>query len=185
MTREEILDRLRKMKQLADRGVGGERENAERLLAEIAAQYGINLADLEGERLEYFSVTLKESWKRKMLSQLCALKRQELKRDGVSLANYRMAMWTTTKKKSYSVSNCTKAEWLELMAKLEVLSRAYKRQLDDFYEAFLMANDLLVEPDDDKQQKEPSREERSRLFRAVQMSMGIEKSQLNKQLTFG
>ena len=48
-----------------------------------------------------------------------------------------------------------------------------------------MANDLLVEPDDDKQQKELSREERSRLFRVAQMSMGIEKSQLNKQLTFG
>ena len=60
MTREEILDRLRKMKQLADRGVGGERENAERLLAEIAAQYGINLADLEEEKLEDFYVTLKE-----------------------------------------------------------------------------------------------------------------------------
>lgn len=185
MTREEILDRLRKMKQLADRGVGGERENAERLLAEIAAQYGIDLAALEEERLEDFYVTLKEPWKHKMLCQLCALKRQELKREGVSLEGHRMSSWKCYGKYQYSVSNCTKAEWLELMAKLEVLSRAYKRQLDDFYEAFLMANDLLVEPDDDKQQKELSREERSRLFRVAQMSMGIEKSQLNKQLTFG
>ena len=185
MTREEILDRLRKMKQLADRGVGGERENAERLLAEIAAQYGIDLATLEEEKLEDFYVTLKESWKRKMLSQLCALKRQELKREGVSLENYRMTMWRCNKPNLYSVSNCTKAEWLELMAKLEVLSRAYKRQLDDFYKAFLMANNLLIEPDDDKEQQKLSREERSRLFRVAQMSMGIEKSQLNKQLTFG
>ena len=173
------------MKLLADRGVGGERENAERLLAEIAAQYGINLADLEGERLEDFYVTLKESWKHKMLSQLCALKRQELKREGVSLEGDRMSTWECRGENIYSVSSCTKAEWLELMAKLEVLSRAYKRQLDDFYEAFLMANNLLLEPDDDKEQKELSREERSRLFRVAQMSMGIEKSQLNKQLTFG
>jgi len=185
MTREEILDRLRKMKQLADRGVGGERENAERLLAEIAAQYGIDLAALEEERLDYFFITLRESWEYKMLSQLIALKHEELKRDGVSLAYDRMTVWSKKGSCNYLVKNCTKAEWLELMAKLEVLSRAYKRQLDDFYEAFLMANNLLLEPDDDEEQQELSREERSRLFRVAQMSRGIEKSQLNKQLTFG
>ena len=183
MTREEILDRLRKMKQLADRGVGGERENAERLLAEIAAQYGINLADLEEEKLEDFYVTLKEVRKRKMLSQLCALKRQELKQEGVTLENYRMKMWNCNEPNLYAVSNCTKAEWLELMAKLEVLYRDYKRQLEDFYYAFLMANNLLLEPSDDT--KAPSEEEMRKYSRITRMSRGIEKSQLNKQLTFG
>ena len=183
MTREEILERLRKMKALADRGVGGERENAERLLAEIAAEHGINLAELEEVKLDDFYVTLKESWKWKMLSQLCALKRQELKMEGASLEGHRMSTWKCRGKNLYSVSKCTKAEWLELMAKFEVLARAYKRQQEDFYHAFLMANDLLLEPDDEA--KPLSREERSRLFRIAQMSMGIEKSQLNKQLTVG
>ena len=183
MTREEILERLRKMKALADRGVGGERENAERLLAEIAAEHGINLAELEEVKLDDFYVTLKESWKWKMLSQLCALKRQELKMEGASLEGHRMSTWKCRGKNLYSVSKCTKAEWLELMAKLEVLARAYKRQQEDFYHAFLMANDLLLEPDDEA--KPLSREERSRLSRIAQMSRGIEKSQLNKQLTVG
>lgn len=185
MKREEILDRLRKMKQLADRGVGGERENAERLLSEIAEQYGINLADIEEERLEDFFVTLIESWKHDMLSQLCALKRQELKREGVSLEGDRMSAWKCRGRNISKVKNCTKAEWLELMAKLKVLARDYKRQLGNYYHAFLMANNLLVEPEDDEEEKELSREDRSRLFRIAQMAHGIEKSQLNKQLTFG
>lgn len=182
MTREEILERLRKMKALADRGEGGERENAERLLAEIAAEHGIDLDELDEERLQDFYVELRESFKHKMLSQLCALKRQELKWQGVSLDGHRMSVWKCKGKYMYSVSNCTKAEWLELMAKLEVLARAYKRQLDDFYHAFLMANHLLVEAEGEE---ELSQEERRRLFRIAQMSLGIEKSQLNKQLAFG
>ena len=174
MTREEILNRLMKLKALADRGVGGERKNAERLLAEIAAEHGIDLANLEEERLQNFYVELRESFKHKMLGQLCALKRQELKREGVSLEGHRMSAWKCKGKYMYSVSNCTRAEWLELMAKLEVLSRAYKRQLEDFYHAFLMANNLLVEAEDE--QGKLSQEERRRLFRVAQMSLGIEKA---------
>ena len=183
MTREEILERLRKMKALADRGVGGERKNAERLLDEIAAENGIDLDELEEERRKDFYVELRESFKHKMLSQLCALKRQELKREGVSLEGHRMSVWKCHGKYMYSVSNCTNAEWLELMAKLEVLARAYKRQMEDFYHAFLMANNLLVESEGE--QEELSQEERRRYFRIAQMSLGIEKSQLNKQLAFG
>ena len=182
MNIEELKARLRKMKALADHGVGGERENAERLLAEIAAEHGIDLDELEEERRKDFYVELRESFKHKMLSQLCALKRQELKRKGASLEGYRMSVWKCHGKYMYSVSNCTEAEWLELIAKLEVLARAYKRQMEDFYHAFLMANNLLVEPEGEE---ELSQEERRRYFRIAQMSLGIEKSQLNKQLAFG
>ena len=183
MTRDEILERLRKMKALADHGVGGERENAELLLAEIAAKHGIDLDELEEERRKDFYVELRESFKHKILSQLCALKRQELKRKGASLEGHRMSVWKCKGNYMYSVSNCTEAEWLELMAKLEVLRRDYKRQEENFYYAFLMANDLLVEPKDDAE--ESSDEERRNYFLAAQMSLGIEKSRLNKQLTLG
>ena len=42
MNIEEIKRRLMKMKALANAGVGGERANAEKMLAEIAARYGIS-----------------------------------------------------------------------------------------------------------------------------------------------
>ena len=47
--RERLIDKLMKTKALAERGVGGERENAERILTAMLQKYGISLDDLESE----------------------------------------------------------------------------------------------------------------------------------------
>lgn len=181
MTREEILNRLMKLKALADRGVGGERKNAERLLAEIAAEHGIDLARLDDEELKTFAITLSDKFSRKLLCQLCALKRKELERDGALVSNSddRLTMWSTYKKNRYVVKSCTDAEWVEISTKLEILARAFKKQLEEFYSAFLFANRLMVEEDEDDeeaQQKELSLAEKQKIRRIAQMSMGIEKT---------
>ena len=176
MTSEDILDRLRKMKALADRGVGGERANAQRLLATIAAEHGISLDQLDDDLLKTFRITLSHVFKRKLLNQLCALKRQELKLDGALTSDERLTMWTCRKKNLYAIKDCTDAEWVELTAKLEILARAYKRQEDEFYSAFLFANNLLVEAEGPE--PELSLAERQRLHRVAQMSMGIERTHI-------
>ena len=45
--REELLRRLERVKELAERGVGGEKENAEALLNRLMAKYGISEEDIE------------------------------------------------------------------------------------------------------------------------------------------
>ena len=45
--REELLKRLERVKALAERGVGGEKENAEALLKRLMAKYGISEDDIE------------------------------------------------------------------------------------------------------------------------------------------
>ena len=45
--REELLQRLERVKALAERGVGGEKENAEALLNRLMAKYGISEEDIE------------------------------------------------------------------------------------------------------------------------------------------
>ena len=176
MKEEDIIDRLRKMKALADHGVGGERENAQRLLAAVAAEYGISLERLNDSLLKTFRITISNTFKRKLLSQLCGLKRQELKLGGEYLTENRVTLWTCRQRNLYAIRDCTDAEWLELSAKLEILARAYKKQEREFYTAFLMANNLLLEAEDSD--AEPSRAEMQRNFRIAQMSMGIEKTHL-------
>ena len=66
----------------------------------------------------------------------------------------------------------------EISTKLEILARAFKKQLEEFYSAFLFANRLMVEEDEDDeeaQQKELSLAEKQKIRRIAQMSMGIEK----------
>lgn len=179
MTRDEILERLRKMKALASRGVGGERKNAERLMALIAAEYGIDLDQFDDEELKTFYITLPKKISRKLLCQLCALKRKELELYGalVSKEDDRLTMWGTSRMNRYAIKSCTDAEWVEMLAKLKILTRAFNKQVEEFYSAFLFANDLMVEADEDDE-KELSLAERQRFHRIARMSMGIEKTNL-------
>ena len=185
MNLDEIKSRLMKMKALANAGVGGERANAEKLLAELAEKYGINLDEFDDEAIEEHEIKFTQSWQRKLLGQLAALMRQEKRKRGEVLHNKECELWSSTfgsklcKWKKFTVY-ATKCDWLELMAKFEVLKAAYKRQQKSFYLAFLMANDLLTDPDDDA--PEPTPEERKTYKAASFMSMGIERTSLHPQL---
>lgn len=184
MNIEEIKRRLMKMKALANAGVGGERANAEKLLVELAEKYGINLDEFEdGEEIVEYKFNFSSTWQRKLLGQLVVLKRQEKKKRGEALREKELEIysWVFNRgRENERTIYATKSDWLELMAKFEVLKTAYKRQQKSFYLAFLMANDLLTDPDDDA--PEPTPEERKAYKAAVFMSTGIERTSLHTQL---
>ena len=185
MNLDEIKNRLMKMKALANAGVGGERANAENLLAELAAKYGIDLGDLDGEEIEEHEIKFTQSWQRKLLGQLAAIMRQEKRKRGEVMRDREYELWRSTfgskycKYEKFTVY-ATKSDWLELMAKFEVLKADYKRQQKSFYLAFLMANDLLTDPDDDA--PKPTPEEMKAYKAASFMSIGIERTSLHRQI---
>ena len=184
MNLDEIKGRLMKMKALANAGVGGERANAEKLLVELAEKYGINLDEFEdGEEVVSFVFKFSSTWQRKLLSQLAALMRQEKKKRGEALREKELEIYSWVFKRGGENERtvyATKSEWLELTAKFEVLKADYKRQQENFYLAFLMANDLLTDPDDDA--PEPTREQLKAYKDASFMSLGIERTSLHPQL---
>ena len=183
MNIEEIKSRLMKMKALANAGVGGERANAEKLLEELAAKYGIDLGDLDGEEVVEYKFNFSSTWQRKLFSQLVGLMRQEKKNRGEALREKELKIYEWTFKRGRANERFTHAkknDWLELMAKFEVLKAAYKRQQKSFYLAFLMANDLLTEPENDA--SEPTPEEKKAYKAASFMSLGIERTSLHRQI---
>lgn len=185
MTVEEIKSRLMKMKALANAGVGGERANAEKLLAELAAKYGISLDDLDDEEIEEHEITFTQTWQRKLFGQMAAIMRQEKRKRGEVLRNKECELWHTCYRRGRIKFDrfyvyATKCDWLELTAKFEVLKADYKRQQKSFYLAFLMANDLLTDPDDDA--PKPTPEEIKAYNAASFMSLGIERTSLHPQL---
>ena len=180
---DKIKNKLRKLKALADRGVGGEADNAQRLLAEVAEKYGIILDefDLEAEEKIRFEVKLPKNWQRDIFRQLVALMRLEKCGDVHNLEVLEYYSFKVNPKQFYV--HCTKAEWLELTAKYEVLARDYEEQIKSFTLAFLMSNDLLLPPSDDHNKK-LTQKEREEYRRASNLSWGIEKSKMNKQLEY-
>ena len=193
MDLEQIKERLAKMKALAERGVGGERDAAERLLREIAAKHGISLDDIGSEVEREHVVNIQYSWQRQIFIQLLGLMRldQYGDRDADKLHLFARRQYVQTRgrksrgrtrqrKVAYYFTVCTDAQWLELEAKYVVLCADYERQIKAFPLAFLMSNKLLMPYNPNG--KKPSAEEDEQYLTAETLAAGIRKSHLNKQL---
>lgn len=177
MNLESLKAKLLKMKALAERGEGGERDVAERMIEEIAARYGLSLEFLDTAHERRFYINFTTSWQRGIFAQLMGLMRIE--RYGDRNAD-KLNLWHmrgSSKLACHTV--CTEEEWLELCAKYEVLKRDYKRQHDAFYRAFLIANDLLMPYNPDNP---PSKAECDLYDVAESVANGITKSKLHRQL---
>lgn len=177
MNIEELKSRLRKLKALADRGEGGERDVAEQLLNKLAAEYDISLDFINEEDVQKFGVRTTHAWQRKLLVQLLGLMR--VREYGTAKAD-KLLLYVDRFDCRNVYTKATQAQWLEIMTQYEVLKRDYQAQLDDFYLAFLIKNDLLLEAEDDG--AEPNKEELERHRRAAIMSLGVTRSKINKQL---
>ena len=192
MTRDDIIARLRKVAALASHGVGGEAVNAAAMLDAIAAQHGIDLADLDDERPSMHTFrTGREQWRRDLFCQILwcldkdircynavapasqAKKRPRDRRRGKAGDVRR---WTFNAVRA----ECTDSQFVECVAKFEILQRDYARQQAAFYRAFLVANDLLCAPDPDS--PDPTEEEVRRCEEAARLAIGIEASQIRKQI---
>lgn len=182
--RERIISRLAKMKALADGGVGGERENAARLLEEVAAKYGISLDDIVPEKESLHPIDIPRGWKLDLVNQLLALMRLE-KYGSTTALNHCCIIgeYKLRKGRLHLVSRsvkCTAAQFVELMAKFTILSRDFDRQRKAMFRAFLIANDLLCPYNPGSPQ--PSEEELALCEDAERLSIGIQRSTLSKQL---
>lgn len=68
--KEDLLERIRAVKALADRGERGEKENAQALLEKLMQKYSVTEADLEVERIETAWFSYHEELERRILNQV-------------------------------------------------------------------------------------------------------------------
>lgn len=63
-------ERLKKLYALAIRGVGGEKEQAQKLLEKLMQKYGVSLAELDEEQIKDFDIEVHGEFERKLLRQV-------------------------------------------------------------------------------------------------------------------
>lgn len=153
---ERTLSRMRKLLALAQRGVGGEAENAERFLRKTLAAHGMTMEDLASDEVARSRVTLRFSseWERKLTIQVLA---KVL--NGID----ERPIYTRGRSKLYAV-DLTTAEHAEVAMHLAVLSPALKRHMDTAFNAFVQANRLYRERRDDDSAGDMDPEEAARLL---------------------
>lgn len=165
--REKIIEKLQKVKSLADRGARGEREAAEQLLERLLLKYGMTEEDLGTQKVSSHFLRYKTEFEKKLIHQLayCRL--------GSGHSFGTMGTYTGRARKMVCIK-CTAAAFLEITADFEFYRVALAEEMSCFYEAFLAKNDLfpppeLATPEEERQAMDPKR-----FAKIMQMANGVD-----------
>lgn len=161
------IELAKKLKALADRGVGGEKYNAKKMLKALLKKHNLTMEDIEEEEvcLNQISV-IKEQ--RKLFHQI-----------GYNVIGKKYYTIDVRRYKNIMLIECTKAHAIEIEAKLNFYWKAYKEELDIFYHAFIQKNKIFAEDADVKPVK---KEDKEKMERMLAMASTIKKSSFHKLL---
>lgn len=175
---ERIIEKIRKVYELTQSDIEGEREAATARLNELCAKYNLSVADIVSDREEwfYFETGRLKTYKH-LLKQIygCVTNRTTVNyREGPTKIGFEM-----TKVQAVEVGNMFAFYRRELAKEL-------KAQTDLIVKAFVYKNDLVPHGDeDDNAPKELSAEEKAKLLQVLALMQGMERKHYNKQLENG
>jgi hypothetical protein len=176
---EKYIILAKKLKALADKGIDGEKVNAQKMLEALLKKHNLTILDIEAESKNDYFFKLKDADHR--------LWQQIVKRVGKDIPCYGPIPAKVLKdfkfKGNYLIT-CTASQYVEVEAMFAIYSKHLVKEYDIFYRAFCTANDLLVErgEDDPKDESELSAEELKAFRRSLLMAENIKKETYRKQL---
>lgn len=162
--RERLLEKIRKIQALADRGVGGEKQSAAALLDRLMEQYGITEDDIAKEIREMAWFRYRTPIERKLLCQVIYAT------TGRAAYNC-VGTYTGRSRKKVGVE-CTAAEKLEIEVSFEFYNAALQEEMERFYSAFLIKNSIF--PPDGKEVDELPEPEEMSAEECIKLSMMME-----------
>lgn len=165
------IELLKKIKALADGGVGGEKTNAEKKLREMMNKLGLTEEDLEEEKIVtriFETGNLKVN--KNLFGQIAASVIEDVK------------IYGSTVSKKIRLIDCTVAQQVEIEAKFAFYKTRYKHDLETFYLAFIQRNRLWPKYSKDQEQKEMTPKEEAKWVKAQMMSEGLDKHHYRKQI---
>lgn len=162
----DLLEKIKRIKKLAENGIGGERESAQTMLKKLMRKHKISEDELISENVEEVWFKYKDDCERKLLVQIFYF----VKGDG--------RYWERKDKRCKSLGvDCNIAQKLEIEANYEFFKHAIREELEVFYMAFFSKNNIF--PQSHKNQKEPPTKE---LLKVAMMMEGMNERSLLKQI---
>lgn len=160
---EKTMQRVKKLQALAERGVGGEKDTAEKMLQRILEKNGIqSLNELQSEEYEYTLFSYNGKHERKLLAQ-CIYK--------VMTAAWDKKCYRSKGKRQKLGIYCTKAQKLEIEMEFAFYRDIFYEEMDFFMSAFINAQGIF--PQDAP--KESYDEFNERDIKVAHMAGGIDK----------
>lgn len=161
-----IRERIVKLHKLVEQGIGGEKQNAQKILNKLLAKHGITLSEItDDDKEEEFIIKFKGSFEKRLLIQI------------IRKIRNRETMGCFNKNRLYF--NSTKMEHVEILTLFSVYKNALSREFEDLFVAFIHQQDIFpLQKDDDqaeKNDKPKTPEERDRAKKLASMMSTIDK----------
>lgn len=165
MTREELLEKLKGVKELAVRGIDGEKKNAQAILEKLMAKYNISEKEFEAEEVEIHWFRFKTEIERKLISQV------------IFMILGSVDEYKKSRHKLVGVY-CTTAKNIEIELTYEFYRNALNEELKRFYSAFINVNYIFHESSkSSSKQMDPAES-----FKLQQMMDGMDRHVMNKMI---
>lgn len=162
---DSAISLLKKLKALSERGVGGEKYNAQQALNKFLAKNNMKLEDLEEIEVKEFSFKKVSARYSKIFFGI--------------VVNVVPDLETYYKSPSYIWIRCTESQKVEINMKYDFYKKAYNRQLKTFLIAFLQKNDLTRKVETMTEMSEKEIEE---MRKAQLLARGMEASAFYKRI---
>lgn len=134
---EKTIQRIKKLQALAERGVGDEKTTAQKKLAKLLKDNGINsLDELQKEEYEYTIFSYNGKHEIKLLRQ-CMYKVMGAKSDRTAYKPY-------GRRQKIGIY-CTKAQKIEIELEFEFYRNVFYEELSTFMDAFIQAQKIFTE----------------------------------------
>lgn len=166
---EKTIARIKKLQALAERGTGGEKETAQRMLDKMLKENGITtLKELENEEYEYTLFSYNGKHEIKLLRQ-CMYK--------VMGADSDRTPYRTKGKRQKLGIYCTPSQKIEIELEFDFYRNVFYEELQTFMDAFIQAQDIFP-PDAPQGDGELTEDDIKMLF----MAQGIERKQRHEMI---
>lgn len=156
---------LQKLKALAERGVGGEKEGAERKLKQLMAKYGVDQLELEGDQVSRYEIKYRGEFEKRLLSQIVYRARNDA--EGQYYRRYGKGS------KSILIVECTKAQEIQIRIEFEFYRDLLKEEQELLFEAFIQKHRIFGDSSGEEPEI-PTPEEMERLERMWAMMAGLQ-----------
>jgi len=166
----EKIEKLQKIKELAKRGVAGERQAARRLLAALQNKYGITDSELDAQQVEWYGFTYKTKYEKQLLNQVLF---QAINKHSLTIKRHKTTLYVETTRPIADV--------------IKVHYAIYRREMDEHFDlmldAFIQRNDIFPEAPRDVDDDENEPRDFDRLRKILGLAGKLDRVHINKMIT--
>ena len=165
---EKIKSRLKKLLNLANRGLGGEKKNAKTKLNLLLEKYNLSIDDLENWKKRYeYKARYRTKHERSLIVRIYENIRPEIN------------TYIDFKKKRFCVLELSKSEQIEFRLTYEIYRKALRKELERTFKGFLVSQNLFLKAERSQTLSEDDMED---FMKTKKRSMDIDEINIRKQI---